>query len=409
MRPPRCVIISPQMESPAAPFRTVAQAVAPSRLRLQSADDAVVAEQAAIAAIPAPTGSESKRAAFVASRLAAAGLHRVGIDDAGNAVGIRRGAADDWPVVVCAHLDTVFESRSPITVTRRGPRLCAPGIGDNARGLATMLALADEFAAHLRPAHSIVFAATTGEEGAGDLRGARHLFDTLGRGARAAIAIDGAGDERIVARALGCRRYRVEYRGAGGHSWAAYGTPNAVHAAAGLVTRLTALPLTRRGGATLTVSRIGGGSAINAIPADGWVDVDMRSTSTAELDRLDRHLRVSAREALEEENARRASGTALLAVTITPLSDRPAGEVPDDHPLVQAAASATRYIGRAPELAVASTDANIPISLGIPAVAIGGGGRGGDTHTPHEWYENRDGARGVVRALMLVAAAAGLA
>ncbi len=390
-------------------FSTVFDALAPARVRVHARDDSILHDQVTIAQVAAPTGQEDRRARLVAARLAAGGLENVTIDAAGNAIGMRRGAHDEEPVVVCAHLDTVFAADVPVGVVTRGDRMAGPGIGDNARGLATMLALADEFAAHLRPAHSIVFAATTGEEGAGDLRGARHLFDTLGRGVRAAIAIDGAGDERIVARALGCRRYRVEYRGAGGHSWAAWGTPNAVHAAAGLVTRLTALPLTRRGGATLTVSRIGGGSAINAIPADAWVDVDMRSTSTAELDRLDRHLRVSAREALEEENARRASGTPLLAVTITPLSDRPAGEVPDDHPLVQAAASATRYIGRAPELAVASTDANIPISLGIPAVAIGGGGRGGDTHTPHEWYENRDGARGVVRALMLVAAAAGLA
>jgi acetylornithine deacetylase/succinyl-diaminopimelate desuccinylase-like protein len=381
-----------------------------ARARLEARDEAILADQVTLAEIPAPTGSEERRARWMTERLRAARLDDVQSDDAGNVIGTRRGVRDDAPVVVCAHLDTVFGPEVATSVRRERGRLSAPGIGDNARGLAALVALADAFGGDggLRPQRPILFSATTGEEGTGDLRGARHLFQTVAERAHCAIAIDGAGDERVVACALGCRRYRVEYAGPGGHSWASFGAPNAVHAAAGLAARLSGFPLASRPRATITVSRIGGGSAVNAIPAQGWLEVDMRSTSSVELARLDRQLRVAAQDALDEENARRKHGTPPLSVVLRPISDRPAGEVPESDALVQAALSATRSVGRTPELAVASTDANIPISLGIPAVAIGGGGRGGDTHTTHEWYENYEGTRGVVRALVLLASAAGL-
>lgn len=398
------------MTDAAARVRDLVDTLSLSRARFEAADAATIATQIAIAEIPAPTGAEGTRASWIGERLRALGLDDVRSDDAGNVVALRRGVTDDQPVVVCAHLDTVFDQQTPISVHRDGDRLRAPGIGDNARGLATLLAVAGEFAPRrLRPRRPILFAATTGEEGHGDLRGARHLFETAARDAHAALAIDGAGDERVVVCALGCRRYRVEYRGPGGHSWAAYGAANAVHAAAGLVTRLTAIPLPDRSRATLSVSRIGGGSAINAIPADGWLEVDIRGTSATELTRLDRALHAAARDALDSENARRRSGTPPLSLAVSPLGDRPAGDVPVSEPIVQAAIEATRCVGRTPELAVASTDANIPISRGIPAIAIGGGGRGGDTHTPDEWFENLEGTRGMLRALLVVAAMAGLA
>lgn len=157
----------------------------------------------------------------------------------------------------------------------------------------------------------------------------------------------------------------------------------------------------------MTVSRIAGGTTINAIPAESWIEVDVRSTSDAELARIDQHIRRATRDAGDEENARRRGDTAALAVTLTLIGERPAGEVKTDHAIVVAAAEATRAVGRTPEYAVASTDANIPISRGIPAVAIGGGGAGGDTHTPAEWFENREGSRGIVRAVLLLAALAG--
>jgi acetylornithine deacetylase/succinyl-diaminopimelate desuccinylase-like protein len=346
----------------------------------------------------------------VARRLTTLGLSDVRIDEAGNVLARRRGTTSEGPVVVCAHLDTVFEGHQGISVRRHGSRLLAPGIGDNARGLATMLAVAAEFApGRLTPRRPILFAATTGEEGTGDLRGARHLFGTAARGAHAAVAIDGAGDERVVAAALGSRRYRVEFNGAGGHSWAAYGTPNAVHAAARFGATLAALPLSDRPRTTLTVARIGGGTAVNAIPAHAWLELDVRSTAGEALVRLDRLVRAAAYDAAEDENARRRSAAPPLHVVVIPLGERPAGEVPTGEAIVETALEATRCLGRSPELAVASTDANVPIALGIPAVAIGGGGRGGDTHTPHEWFENHEGARGVMRALVLLAALSGAA
>ncbi|MDQ3696535.1 MAG: M20/M25/M40 family metallo-hydrolase, partial [Gemmatimonadota bacterium] len=252
------------------------------------------------------------------------------------------------------------------------------------------------------------FVATVGEEGSGDLRGAKHIFANGAREARAAVILDGAGDERIVHRALGSRRLRITFRGAGGHSWTAYGTPNPVHAAAITVAKLASLPLPQRPRTTLSVGRIGGGIAVNAIPEDGWLEVDLRSSSDVVLARLSRELHAAARAAELEENARRALGTPALSLEIAVIGARPSGETPADHPLVRSAVAATRLIGREPELATASTDANIPISLGIPAIAIGAGGRGGEAHTQAEWFDNTDGPLGLARALGVVVAAAGV-
>lgn len=371
-------------------------------------DERTIADQVAIARIPAPTGAEAERAEWMVRRLRAAALRDVRIDAAGNVIGWAGTPARDRPIVLCAHLDTVFDSRDPIEVRAGDGRLHAPGISDNARGLATMAALADLAGSGHLPLHRpVLFAATTCEEGHGDLRGARHLFDTDGASAHAAVALDGPGDERIVTSALGCRRYHVAFRGPGGHSWGRYGTPNAIHAAAALVTRLTGYASYDHARTALTVSRIAGGSAVNAIPAEAWIEVDVRSTNETELARIDQHVRRSSRDAAEEENARRRPDAAPLAVTLTLIGERPAGEVSLDHELVRAAADATRALDRMPEFALASTDANIPLSRGIPAIAIGGGGAGGETHTPAEWFENRDGARGVARAALLLGALAG--
>lgn len=387
-------------------IRSLASSLAPLFSRIHQVDEAIVEDQVSIARVPAPTGAEAARADVMVRRLRNAGLREVNIDAAGNVVGIGgpRGTA---PVVLCAHLDTVFESRDPIDVRRDGERIHAPGISDNARGLATLATLADLVGAGMLPVHRpVLFAATTGEEGHGDLRGARYLFDTVAAGAQSAVALDGPGDERVVTSALGCRRYHVAFRGPGGHSWGKYGTPNAIHAAAALVTRLTGYASYDRTRTALTVSRIAGGTTINAIPAEAWIEVDVRSTSDAELARIDQHVRRATRDSADEENTRRRSDSLPLTVTLTLIGERPAGEVSQDHAVTVAAAEATRIVGRTPEFAVASTDANIPISRGIPAIAIGGGGVGGDTHTPGEWFENRDGSRGVVRAALLLAALA---
>jgi tripeptide aminopeptidase len=387
--------------------RALASSLQPLFRRIQDADEAILDDQITIARVPAPTGDEAARAELMVRRLRAAGLVNVAIDAAGNVVASTHARVRN-PIVLCAHLDTVFDSRDPVSVRREGIRLEAPGISDNARGLATLAALADLVGSGRVPAaRPVLFAATTCEEGHGDLRGARYLFDTVAADAHLAIALDGPGDERIVTSALGCRRYHIAFRGPGGHSWGRYGTPNAIHAAAALVTRLTGYAAYDRTRTALSVSRIAGGTTINAIPAESWIEVDVRSTSDAELVRIDQHIRRATRDSGDEENARRRQDTSPLSATLTLIGERPAGEVAMEHDVVVAATEATRLLNRTPEYAVASTDANIPLSRGIPAIAIGGGGAGGETHTLAEWFENRDGSRGVSRAALILAALAG--
>ena len=381
-----------------------------ARLALASRDSEIVRDQIAVSEIAAPTGEENERAEWVAGRFESLRLADVRIDAAGNVIGRRPGRAGGAPVVVCAHLDTVFPRQTRVSVTRLGNRLAGPGIGDNGRGVAAMLAIATAIDGEtLVTDRPIDFIGTTGEEGTGDLRGAKHLFAHEGRDAAAAVILDGAGDERIVHRALASRRYRLTFQGPGGHSWTAFGVPNAVHAAAVTTARLARLSLPTTPRTTLSVGRIGGGISVNSIPDRAWLEVDARSASAAIIARLDRDVREAAAAGAAEENARRAPGATALAFTVEVIGERPGGETPVDHPLVLAAMEATRLVGRNPELAIASTDANIPISLGIPAVAIGAGGRGGDAHTPAEWFENTEGTLGLSRALGVVVSAAGLA
>jgi acetylornithine deacetylase/succinyl-diaminopimelate desuccinylase-like protein len=386
--------------------------LAPARARLRARDAEIVREQVELAEIPAPTGEETARGRRVAALLAAAGLRDVRVDDVGNVLGVRPAAQGQGaaPVVVCAHLDTVFPRETPLAVRRDGARLVGPGIGDNGRGLAVMLAVARELdGVRVRTRRPVLFAATTGEEGAGDLRGAKALFAGEADGAHAAVILDGAGDERVVHCALGARRFRISFEGPGGHSWAAFGVANPVHAAGIATARLADLPLPAAPRTTLSVTRTGGGISVNAIPECAWLEVDVRSTSAAQLARLTEEVARVAAAAAAEEDARRAPGTLPLRVRVACIGDRPSGELPTTHRLVQAAFEATRLVGREPVSATASTDANVPIGRGIPAVAIGAGGRGGAAHTVAEWYENTDGALGVARALTLIAATAGLA
>lgn len=391
----------------AATTSTLFDSLAPQRRRLQSLDDEIVRTQVALAEIPAPTGSEEARAAEVARRMRVLGL-AVRFDEAGNVIGRREGRLPGaHQVAVCAHLDTVFPGDADVRVRDDGGRLWSPGIGDNARGLAGMLALAriadGETLVTDRP---IDFVATVGEEALGDLRGAKHYFATAGRDAAAAIMLDGAGDERVVHRAVGSRRYRLRFTGQGGHSWSAYGLANPLHAAACAAAALAALIIPQEPRSALTVARIAGGLSINAIPGDALVEVDLRSVSQEVLERLDGEIRRAADVAVAQENARRAHGTPPLRAQVERLGDRPGGQTSAHHPLVVAAIEATRLIGREPELAAASTDANVPMALGIPAIALGAGGRGGDAHTLQEWYENSGGTLGIARALTVLCAAA---
>ncbi|HEX2779723.1 MAG TPA: M20/M25/M40 family metallo-hydrolase [Gemmatimonadaceae bacterium] len=380
------------------------------REQLAAMDDDVVATQVELSEIPAPTHDERRRGRDVAARMRRLGLTVTVDDTVGNVIGRRAGASDEAPVVVCAHLDTVFAADTDVRVRREGSRLVGPGIGDNARGLAAMLALARVIdGASLRTMRPIDFIASVGEEALGDLRGAKHHFANGGRDAAAAIILDGPGDERVVHRAVGSRRMRIRFTGPGGHSWSAYGLPNPLNAAGTVAARVARIniPVTPR--TALTVARISGGLAINAIPGEAIVELDLRSVSQAVVERIASEIAAIVRAALAEENERRARGTPPLAVALESLGERPAGETPADDPLVVAALEATRLVGREPEAGAASTDANVPISLGIPAIALGGGGHGGDAHTPGEWFENVEGTLGLARALTIVCAAARLA
>jgi len=312
-------------------------------------------------------------------------------------------------VVVCAHLDTVYPDGTDLTVRRDGSRLVGPGICDNGRGLAVMLLLAGLIRrAGSAFARAVEFVATTGEEGAGDLRGAKHYFATAER-PFAVIALDGAGDERIVNTALGSRRFRISFHGPGGHSWASFGVPNPVHAAARAASTISALRVRDAGRSAVSVCRIGGGMSVNAIPEDAWLEVDTRSTGVGALAVLEREVRAAAAVAARSENDARHPGAPLLTHAVECIGDRPGGQTAFDSPLVMAAITATRLVGRNPELATASTDANAAIGAGAPAIAIGGGGRGGDAHSSREWFDNTHAAAGVERALTIVATMARLA
>ncbi len=374
----------------------------PARHRLAQREDELLALQIAIASVPAPTGDEGARAAFIAARIADA-LPNVEIDAAGNVVG--RLGGGDAPVVLCAHLDTVFPHGTDLSVTRDGLRVSAPGIGDNARGLVALVALAEELSHDVPLAHPVVFAATTGEEGAGDLRGARHLFGALGDDIQAVIALDGPGDTRIVTEALGVRRMRARIHGPGGHSWGAFGVLNPVHVAGAITVDLAGLKLPAEPRVTVSVNRIGGGSSINAIPEHAWLEIEVRSIRAAELERWEMAVDARMRHVVERANAGRANGTAPLTLTSERIGQRPSGAMDPAHPLVAMAREATAIVGRTAELSAASTDANVPMSRGVPAIAIGAGGRGGDTHTLREWYDHTDSSLGLARALTIVAAA----
>jgi tripeptide aminopeptidase len=364
---------------------------------------AAIDDMLELVAIPAPSFEEQARADWLVQRWRRAGFDAVQRDAVGNVI-VRYGSGAS-PLVIAAHLDTVFPRDTPLAVRRHDGAIHAPGIADNARGVAVMLAVAEALAeAGVATQHPILFVGTVGEEGAGDLRGVKHLFRGDGglRDAHAFIALDGSGIRRIVHRAVGARRLRVTVRGPGGHSWADRGAPNALHTAATAIAGIARAQLPREPPASLTVTRIGGGISINAIPAETWFEIDVRSEAPAVLGRLEQTVHAALDSALAES-------AGALTCSVAVIGDRPAGATPADHPLVEAAIAATRHVGHDVELAASSTDANVPMACGVPAVAIGGGGESGGTHTRDEWYRDAGGEAGVARAAAMVLLAAGLA
>jgi tripeptide aminopeptidase len=396
-----------------APLRDLTRhtPLAALRGRVHETDAETLAEQLALVRIPAPPFGEDARGEHVLARFRALGYGSAHRDEAGNVLAEwRPPGVEGEEVVVAAHLDTVFPADTDVEPRTEGRRIHAPGITDNCRGLAAMLTLARLLAGgEAGTRRPVLFAATVGEEGIGDLRGVKHLFREGSplRRAAAFIALDGSGLRRIVHRAIGSRRLRVEVEGPGGHSWADRGAPNPVSALAAAAAALSALPLPHPARSALTVARIGGGSSINAIPEHAWMELDLRSEAAGVLPRLEEAVHAALARAVEGEDARRRRGTPPLRPSVHVIGDRPSGETDAAHPLVRMAAATTASLGAAPELVGSSTDANVPTALGIPSIAIGAGGDSGGIHTLDEWYANDGGAVGVERALLVVLSAAG--
>ena len=367
---------------------------------------AITEEHIRICSVPAIPFAEQERAAYLAERFRELGLHDVSIDEEGNCLGLWRGTSPTPLIIVSAHLDTVFANGTDFTVRREGERLFAPGIADDGCGLAALIAIIQALrAAQIKTAGSILFVGTVGEEGEGNLRGVRYLL-TRGPWAKqridAFLSFDGPGVDRITNRALGSRRYRVEFTGPGGHSWGDFGLPNPVHAAGRAISRLAAYPVPKDPRTTFNVGNIAGGTSVNAIPSSATMEVDLRSTADAELRRLDAFFRRAMKEALDAENNVRRPGDPPLKLQLDLIGERPSGETAANSALVKLAVETTKLIGVEPRLDQSSTDSNLPISLGIPAITLGAGGTSGASHTLAEWYDPRDRDKGLKRGLLVI-------
>lgn len=363
--------------------------------------------------IPAPQWGEGPRAERYAQLLQEAGADSVWIDEVGNVLALRKGRRGERRVVLGGHMDTVFPEGTDVTVRQVGDTLFAPGIGDDTRGLVVVLVtLRAMEEAGVETDDDILFVGTVGEEGLGDLRGIKHLFREGAEPIHAWIEVDGGGLGGIVSMGLGSYRFRVTFKGPGGHSWGAFGLANPAHALGRGIRHFqdAADTLTRSGPRTsYNVGVIGGGTSINSIPFEAWAEVDMRSEGgAASLDRMEAALRSAMQRAAEEENALRRRGDALT-VEVDRIGMRPSGEMDPQAPLVQRAIAANAFFGAEGRLSRSSTNSNIPIALGVPAVTIGRGGEGGENHSPTEWWINRDGHLAIQRALLLVVAEAKLA
>ncbi|HSH45090.1 MAG TPA: M20/M25/M40 family metallo-hydrolase [Longimicrobiales bacterium] len=362
--------------------------------------------------VPAPPFGEEERGAVYLEMLMDAGADTAWVDAEGNVIAVRRGAEGGSTLVLSGHLDTVFPEGTDVTVEVRGDTLRAPGIGDDTRGLMVVLTtLRAMEAAEIRTVGDVWFVGTVGEEGLGDLRGMKHLFREGGPRIDAFISVDGGGDGRITHQALGSRRYRTTFHGPGGHSWGAFGRANPAHAMGRAIRMFDerAAEYVAEGARTsYNVGVVGGGTSVNSIPFESWMQVDMRSVSDERLRGIDALFRRTMQEARAAQNALPRRGDSLT-VELELVGDRPSGDIAATDPLVQRALAAVASFGVEPSLGRSSTDSNVPISMGIPAVTIGGGGRGGNAHALDEWWLDRDGHVAIQRTLLLVLAQAGLA
>lgn len=369
-----------------------------ARARLAGAGEELVRETIAITEIPAPTFSEERRARYVAEQFLAAGLEDVTVDGVFNVTGVLPGASGGPVVLLAAHLDTVFEGLDQVKVRRVGQEIYAPGVRDNSASVAALVVLARalvEAGVHTR--QPLVLAATAGEEGLGDLRGMRALVDCFGPRLGYVVGVDG-GLGGIVNRGIGSRRLKVTTRARGGHSWVDFGAPSAVHAMGKMIASISAIPVSKDPKTTFNVGMIQGGTSVNSIAAESTMLVDMRSVDPENLARLEHEVRgillaVAAAEPVELE--------------IEVVGDRPAGSLPADHELVQLVTAVQAGLDIDSRLSTGSTDANIPLSRGIPAVTFGVT-TGANNHAMSEYADIPPMVTGILQLFEVALALAGL-
>lgn len=399
------------------PVETIAASQAFTQAKAQMARDfdRTVADIITLTEIPAPPFQETERAKAYLAMLQAHGLTETTTDAEGNVMGLRRGSgAPGGPVVVVsAHLDTVFPADTDVTVRREGTRLMAPGVGDDTRSLAVLLAYIRAMdAAQMVTERDILFVGTVGEEGQGDLRGVRHLFTKGAYKDRVAafFSFDGSDPSRVVTRAVGSKRYRAIFRGPGGHSYGAFGIVNPMAAMAQATAALYQIEVPQTPRTTYSASVTGGGVSVNSIPAEVFTEYDMRSESPEELARLEAQLLAILDGAVVAENAARSTIEGEITLEPRVIGDRPAGATDPESLLVRSVVAANRLRGFEPTLSASSTDSNIPMSLGVPAITMGAGGSGGRAHALDEWIdvEPQESLRGMAVGLLSILAVAGL-
>ncbi len=375
--------------------------------QIAAAEPETLAEQVRITEIPAPPFGEQRRAEYYVQQMRQRGLPDAFIDAEGNAVGLLRGTGDGPLFVIAAHLDTVFPLETDVSVDIRDGRYYAPGISDDGRGLTALLTLIEAITSSgIQTVGDILFVGNVGEEGPGDLRGIKAIFrdypDIDGF-----VSIDGSALTRMTTGGTGSRRFAVEFTGPGGHSFSAFGLVSAIHAMGRAITKIGDLQVPETPRTTFTVGTVTGGTSVNSIAADAMFELDMRSNDAAELARLEARVREVTAQAVAEENARWNNGE--ITVNFRLIGDRPTGSTAAEHPLVQVAALAFDAVASPLDgLRTSSTDSNIPMSLGVPAITIGGGGSSGGEHAPEEWYDPTDSHKGPQLAFLLTLGLVGI-
>ncbi len=363
-----------------------------------------VEEQIKIAEIPAPTFEEQQRGEYFKKRFTELGLKNVRVDAVGNVIGERpeTGGKDAPTLVLAAHLDTVFAMETPLKIVRTGTLIKIPGIGDDARGLTLLLAVIRALEKHkIETNGKLIFVANVAEEGLGDLKGVRHLFnEELKSKITHFISIDGTG-LGVTTGAVGSKRYRITFSGPGGHSYGDFGMANPIHAVGRLIAKISEFKTPLEPKTTFSVGMIRGGTSVNSIARDASFDLDMRSPDPNELEKLDKLFKSNAQSALDEENAR-WNDKGKLSLDIKLIGDRPTGAQPQDSPIIQVAAAANKFMNIENDFGFSSTDANMPISIGIPAITIDGGGIGKGAHSLDEQWDSKDSHIGSQRTLLIV-------